>query len=210
MSDGLRDAGFKKPDARREVRDMRSRVPSRVLRAALIVVLSRIPNPVSRILYLAALAILLALCASSFAHESRPAYLEINETVPGRYNVLWRTPLNAGMRLPVLLRFPEEVRNITEPSVRELPDSIVERRLIEVSGSGLAGRRIDFVGLQGTITDVLVRVQMADGSFSTRLVRPSQAWVEIAAAQGALAVASTYIVHGIEHISFGVDHLLFV
>ena len=144
------------------------------------------------------------------AHESRPAYLEINETAAGRYDVLWRTPVNAGMRLPVLLRFPEDARNITEPTTRELPDSLVERRLIEVGGSGLAGRRIDFVGLQGTITDVLVRVQMRDGSHSTTLVRPSQAWVEIAAARGALAVAATYIVHGIEHISFGMDHLLFV
>jgi HupE / UreJ protein len=144
------------------------------------------------------------------AHESRPAYLEINETAPGRYDVLWRAPLNAGMRLPVALKLPEDVRNVTEPTTRELPDSLVERRLIDASGSGLGGKRIDFVGLQGTITDVLVRVQMHDGSFSTTLVRPSQAWVEIAAARGTVAVASTYIAHGVEHISFGVDHLLFV
>ena len=26
------------------------------------------------------------------AHESRPAYLEIKETAPGRFDVLWRTP----------------------------------------------------------------------------------------------------------------------
>src|SRR5262245_60103486 len=76
---------------------------------------SCIPNLVSRISYLASLAILFALCTPSIAHESRPAYLEINETVPGRYDVLWRTPLNAGMRLLVLLRFPEQYY---EPSVR--------------------------------------------------------------------------------------------
>jgi len=44
------------------------------------------------------------------AHESRPAYLEINETAPGRYHVLWWTPLLLGMRLPVSLKFPDEVR----------------------------------------------------------------------------------------------------
>jgi hypothetical protein len=146
----------------------------------------------------------------SLAHESRPAYLEINETAPGRYDVLWRTPLNAGMRLPILLKFPDDVRNITEPTTQELPDSIIERRLIDARGNGLAGKRIDFVGLQGTITDVLVRVHMHDGSLSTTLVHPSKAWVEIGATRGALAVAGTYVVHGIEHISFGVDHLLFV
>ena len=53
------------------------------------------------------------------AHDSRPAYLEINETAPGRYEVLWRTPINAGMRLQVVLKFPDDARNITAPSEKE-------------------------------------------------------------------------------------------
>ena len=144
------------------------------------------------------------------AHESRPAYLEINEMAPGRYEVLWRTPLLAGMRLPVVLKFPDEMRNVTEPAPRELPDSLIERRLIDTGGRELAGKRIEFVGLQATITDVLVRMQLHDGTNSTTLVRPSQAWVEIAASRGLLAVAGAYFKLGIEHILFGVDHLLFI
>jgi hypothetical protein len=50
---------------------------------------------------------------------------------------------------------------------------------------------------------------MADGRSSTTLVKPSAPWVEIAAA-GPLLVARAYLVHGIQHIGFGVDHLLFV
>ena len=144
------------------------------------------------------------------AHESRPAYLEIKETAPGRFDVLWRTPRLAGMRLPVLLKFPDDVRNVTEPTLRELPDSLIERRLIQTDSGGLTGKRLEFVGLQATITDVLVRVQLADGRNLTMLVRPSQAWVEIAATQGPWAVAGVYLVHGIQHICFGMDHLLFV
>jgi len=143
------------------------------------------------------------------AHESRPAYLEINETAPGRYDVIWRTPQLSGMPLPVILRFPEGVRNVTEPSVRELPDSVIERRLIEVVG-GLAGKRIEFVGLEVTITDILARVQLRDGEYSTTLVRPVQPWVEIAAARGVTAVFAAYLRHGVDHILFGYDHLLFV
>ena len=150
------------------------------------------------------------MCLRQWRTSRAPLYLEINEMAPNRYDVLWRTPLNAGMRLPVALKFPDHVRNITEPNERELPDSIIDRRLIEVNDGGLAGKRVDFIGLQGTITDVLVRVQMRDGSFSTTLVRPSQAWVEIGAARGMLAIASAYLVLGIEHILTGVDHLLFV
>ena len=143
------------------------------------------------------------------AHESRPAYLEINEVAPGRYGVLWRTPINAGMRLPVLLALPDDVRDITKPSIRELSDSRVERRLVESPG-GLAGKRIDFVGLQATITDVLVRVQLADGGQSTTLVRPSAAWMEIPRTRSQVEVARTYMAYGVEHILGGVDHLLFV
>ncbi|MCU1340418.1 MAG: HupE / UreJ protein, partial [Bryobacterales bacterium] len=53
------------------------------------------------------------------AHDSRPAYLELNETAPGRYEVLWRTPISAGMHLPVVLKLPDDTRNITAPSVTE-------------------------------------------------------------------------------------------
>jgi hydrogenase/urease accessory protein HupE len=82
--------------------------------------------------------------------------------------------------------------------------------LIDAGGRELAGKRIEFVGLQATITDVLVRMQLRDGTNSTTLVRPSQAWVEIAASRGLLAVAGAYFKLGIEHILFGVDHLLFL
>ena len=154
--------------------------------------------------------VVLAPVQSAQAHESRPAYLEIKERAPGRYDVLWRTPVLSGMRLPVVLKFPDDVRHVTEPTLRELPDSLIERRLIDAGGSGLAGKRIEFVGLQATITDVLVRMQLRDGTDSTTLVRPSQAWIEIAVSRGLLAVAGAYFKLGLEHILFGVDHLLFL
>ena len=152
--------------------------------------------------------LLLPLAAS--AHESRPAYLAVTEVAPGQFNVLWRTPVLAGTRLPVVLKLPGRVKNLKDPVVSELTDSLVERLWIDAGPNGLAGQRIEFAGLQFTITDVLVRVQMHDGTVSTTLVRPSHPWVVIAAAPGLLAVAGAYVLHGIEHILFGFDHLLFV
>lgn len=158
------------------------------------------------------LGIVLAICAllqSASAHESRPAYMQVTEVAPKRYEIVWRTPVLSGMRLPVVLRLPSGARNVTEPTSRELSDSLVERRLIELD-AGIAGARIEIVGLQATITDALVRVQMLDGAHSTTIVRPSKPWIEIATSQGPLAVAGAYLMHGIEHILFGYDHLLFV
>jgi len=152
----------------------------------------------------------MGLANPAWAHEARPAYLEIKETAPGQLSVLWRTPVLAGMRLPVLLRLPDDVKNLKEPAVQELTDSLVERRWVDAGPNGLAGKRIDFAGLQFTITDVLVRVELLDGRTMQTIARPSQPWVEIAASQSRWEAMGTYIVQGIHHILLGVDHLLFV
>jgi hydrogenase/urease accessory protein HupE len=144
------------------------------------------------------------------AHEARPAYLEIKETSPNQFSVLWRTPVLAGMRLPVVLKLPGELRNRIDPSVQELADSFLERRWIDAGANGLAGKRIEFTGLQATITDVLVRMKTLDGQESTTLVHPSQPWFEPAAAPSKLNVAGAYLRLGIEHIWGGIDHLLFI
>ena len=144
------------------------------------------------------------------AHESRPAYLEIKETAAGQYSVLWRTPVLAGMRLPVVLQLPADVRNLREPLVQQLSDSVIERRLLDAGPNGLAGKRIEFPGLQFTITDVLVRTQGLDGTHSTELVRPGRPWIEFAAPRSTAATAGVFLAQGVEHILFGVDHLLFV
>jgi hydrogenase/urease accessory protein HupE len=161
-------------------------------------------------LLLCIIAALVAGISHTWAHEARPAFLEIKETAPGRYSVLWRTPVLAGMRLPVVLKFPDGVRDTNEPVTQWLTDSVIERRAIEAGADGLAGKSIEFAGLQATITDVLVHVQTRDGLDTTTLVRPSQARLVVATPRGWMEIASDYILHGIQHISFGVDHLLFV
>src|SRR4029453_6058164 len=155
----------------------------------------------------------LGLIGTSFAaraHDARPAYLEITQTTPTRYDVLWRTPVLSGMPLPVLLKLPDVLHEVTAPHMQELFDSIIQRRVVETTG-GLAGHRIEFLGLQGTIADVLVRVRLAGGATTTVMVRPSQPWVEIPASpDGPFAVAVAFVGHGISHILGGYDHLLFV
>jgi hypothetical protein len=156
------------------------------------------------------LVVMLHAAPVALAHEARPAYLEITETAPGQFNVLWRTPVLSGMRLPVVLTMPGDLKNVREPSIQELADSLVEHRRINAGPAGLAGKRIEFAGLQLTITDVLVRAEMLDGRKWTTIVRPSQPWVEMPASQTWLAVVGTYTVEGIRHILFGADHMLFV
>jgi hydrogenase/urease accessory protein HupE len=146
----------------------------------------------------------------AFAHEARPAYLEITETTPGHYTVLWRTPILAGTRLPVVLRFSAKVRDLKKPVVEHLSDSLLERRWIDAGPEGLPGKRIDFPGLQLTITDVVVRLKLIDGRSWMAVARPSQPWIKIEATRGIWATASDFVRQGIAHILSGPDHLLFI
>jgi hydrogenase/urease accessory protein HupE len=158
---------------------------------------------------LAAAAVLVAM-VPAVAHEARPAYLEIKETAPGQFSVLWRTPVLAGRRLPVVLSLPDNLKYTQPPTIEDLADSLVERRWIDAGPDGLSGKRIDFAGLQGTITDVVVKVELLDGRSWTAFAHPSQPWLEIAASQSWAGVMGSYIVQGIRHIIFGADHMLFV
>jgi hypothetical protein len=152
----------------------------------------------------------LAAVPAAQAHESRPAYLEIEETAPGQYTVRWRTPVLAGMRLPLVLRLPEGVRNVKEPLVQHLSDSVLERRWIDAGPEGLAGKRIAFPGLELTITEAVVRAELLDGRSWMGVARSSQPWVEIEATQGMWVTALDFVRQGFEHILSGPDHLLFV
>jgi hydrogenase/urease accessory protein HupE len=144
------------------------------------------------------------------AHEARPAYLEIDESTPGHYTVLWRTPVLAGTHLAVVPQFPEGARDLREPVVQELSDSLLERRWIDAGPQGLAGKRIEFPGLQLTITDAVVRVSLLDGRSWLAIAKPSQPWVAIEAAPGTSRLALDFLGQGIHHILSGPDHLLFV
>ena len=158
---------------------------------------------------LLALLIPLLWTGQILAHDVRPAYLQIDPIGADRYTLIWRTPVLSGAPLPVVLSLPDGAEAVSPSRVQILPGSRVEQRMIALPG-GLAGEQIGFVGLEATITDVLVRMGDGEGVYSTELVRPSRPWIELDPDRGGLAIALTYLRQGIDHILLGIDHLLFV
>lgn len=156
------------------------------------------------------LAALALWTAPAAAHESRPAYLQMEETQPGRYDVVWKRPQRGDLTLALEVVWPAGCHDMTRPAAQALTGALVERRLVQCTGSGLAGGRIAIDGLVNTSTDALIRIQFLDGRVQTSLVKPAAPWVDVLGPRALLAVATDYFILGIEHILLGIDHLLFV
>jgi len=144
------------------------------------------------------------------AHEVRPAYLELRETGPGIYDVLWKVPaLDGNQRLSLGVRFPPGTQDRSEPHGLFRNDAHVERWQIERPG-GIGGQQIGIEGLSSTRIDVLVRVTDMDGVTQTARATPDAPSVTVAADVSSWSAAGPYLALGIEHILLGIDHLLFV
>jgi hydrogenase/urease accessory protein HupE len=161
---------------------------------------------------LLALVVLSAALLPARAHELQPAFLELNETAPGGYSVLWKLPSlgeASDVRLPIVPVFPDACRSVGEPRTARAGTAWLFTARIECAGS-LAGRTIVFEGLEAFTTDVLVRAQHLDGGVETHVVKPLQPSLTLRAADDSRRGIAAYLYLGIEHILLGVDHLLFV
>ena len=139
-------------------------------------------------------------------HEIRPAYLQIEASAPGDYQVLWKQPVAGTRLLPIAPVFPEHC-TVTATTVDASVRDALVRRLTLRCPDGLDGRTIAIDGLAGTITDVMLRVTLADGTQFSRLLKPASPSATIG---GDGPQVLGYLVLGIEHLLFGYDHILFV
>lgn len=147
--------------------------------------------------------------AQTFAHEIRPAYLELHEEASGEFHVLWKTPMRGDLRLSLRPEFSGPTENLSPVTTRRLNDAAVQRWTLRAV-EPLRGRSVRIAGLEGTMTDALVRVTFADGATWTQRLTPAHPSATIPERVTLLTTASTYLLLGVEHILLGVDHLLFV
>ena len=159
----------------------------------------------------AVLALLMALLPGQvLAHESQPGLLELRQLGPDRYEVVWRAPIYYGKPHPASLELPAGWRTVGEPSVRQLADSALHRRVVDVPRGGIDGSVIHFRGLEATITDVFVRISRLDGSEASQVVRPTQPRATLRGERPWYVSSGEYLLLGFNHILMGIDHLLFV
>ena len=147
------------------------------------------------------LAILL--CMSLQAHESRPAYLSMEERAPNTYQIFFKQPLALGYRLS--LKFHESCVE-SESSSATTIDSFMQRYLLACSDP-LNQTELKVDGLRGSLTDLIIRIVQGDHE-TVAVVKPSDPSYRFDFASG-VGVAEYFRI-GVEHLLFGWDHLTFL
>ena len=170
------------------------------------------PRGVSRIVLasLAALATLVSLPA--IAHDVRPGYLSLTESAPGKFDVLFKVPANAETQLALVAQLPSHCRETTARDWQALAGATVERWTIDCGAEGIESGEVVIVGLELTLTDVLLHVEWSDGSRLSTVLRPEASSIRPVRGgedQASVPVAG-FLRLGVEHILGGIDHLLFV
>jgi hydrogenase/urease accessory protein HupE len=155
------------------------------------------------------LLVLMVLPFSAFAHEMRPAYLAMEETADGVFDVLWKVPALGDQRMGLYARLPDNCVPKSDP-VASIADAAYTEHWTAICDAGLKGQTIVIDGLTATLTDVLVRIAWRDGSVEVARLTPEAPGFVTKGAQTVWEVASTYFRLGVDHILSGHDHLLFV
>lgn len=154
-------------------------------------------------LWLAGIAVTIT---PAIAHEVRPAYLQLQQTAEDQWAVSWKQPVLEGMRLKISPAFAGQDGKPcrwTPQSRENLAASTLERGILRCTLTG-----ITIIGLDRTLTDVIVETKPLGEETATALLRPDAITLDLS--RPVASPARAYFVLGIDHIVMGWDHLLFV
>ncbi len=144
----------------------------------------------------------------AWAHEIRPAYLELMEISPGQFDIFWKQPLRQGMGLKLTPILPDSCRQFKMQRAEATPDALIKRWSVDCGPDGIDGKEISINGLSRTLTNVMVRIQYNGGKSISELLAADR--VSFVVFQKQQRAPWDYLFLGIEHLLTGFDHILFV
>ena len=163
----------------------------------------------SRSTLVVAFLVVLALPGVVLGHEVRPGYLQIGQTGEETFDVYFKVPARGELRLSLYARLPERCQARTPVRTQARPGAFIDQWSVTCTG-GLVGETIRIEGVSATLTDVLARLERADGTVQIARLTPDNPTFVVEGIPSAWSVAGTYLALGVEHILLGIDHLLFV
>lgn len=150
----------------------------------------------------------LVLAAPLCAHPLAPALLALGEHADGRVDVTWKVPVARTPGSAPAPELPSRCHDVTPRAIAAEGSGIVTRWAVACDGGSLVGERLAVHGMDAS--GAVVRVTLADGRVTQRLVLPADPSFVVPPADRVLDVALSFVRLGMAHIMGGPDHLLFV
>lgn len=152
---------------------------------------------------------LLFLPFTGLAHEMRPALLQIKQTDAKTYEVLWKIPRVGNQVIALKPEFPSwfvlEQKTPASESGNGALYFFSARSIKDIHGMP-----IKIKGLELSVVDVLVQVELLSGEQYSLVIQPGTKKAFIPADYGITDTIYGYLILGVNHILSGLDHLLFV
>lgn len=146
----------------------------------------------------------------AYGDTINPSLLNIKENKLGWYDVTWKVPRKDNKALSINKHLPESMELIGTASGRMVPAAYVETSRYKMKGTSLFGEKVSVSGLGETLSQVLLRIELNDGSVFSSILKPDASSYVIPQQASKLDVALEYWEMGTIHILEGTDHLLFV
>lgn len=155
-------------------------------------------------------AFLALLCAVQpvRADVLQPGYLELTETAPDTWTIVWKAPILGGIAVRARPSLPGWCR-VSRGEPRLQAAALVETLQAKCSRP-LANGRVGLAGLERGYTDALLRIAPLGEPVMAERLTPEAPYITVPARPDRWEVLRTYLGLGIEHILTGWDHFLFV
>lgn len=156
--------------------------------------------------------LLMVVASPGFAHEVRPALLDIQRIAKSSVcTIRWKQPSSGEVAVRLVPQLSGGWTGLAP--VRDFfgtGQRTIEWRQGNCTAAGLEAQSVTIEGLDAAITDVLVRVDFGDGRLLHRILRPGDPPLRLAAPLTIAQPATAYFPLGVSHILEGTDHLAFV
>ena len=138
----------------------------------------------------------------SFADEMRPSLLKLSELENQRWSVSFKQPQIRGRFVNLKVKtncVAGEITPVLGVATRQ------EKFVLNCAPDELS--IVEIVGLEKTLVDTMVTIRDISGQETNHLLSSSKPVMVVGKSSPAVPI---YIVLGIEHLIFGIDHVLFV
>lgn len=154
---------------------------------------------------------LLLVSVAATAHEVRPALVQLTQRGPHDFELLWKQPVNGDVALHLVPHLSGGSLDRDPDVATVAPDFALKLwRNLSDERQALDGQTLSILGLERSITDVLVSVTLLDGRTIQQVLNPRETSTRLDFSAHAAPAATGYLKLGVEHILTGTDHLLFV